>query len=174
MNKEDQRITFRMTGKAKDNLDHYCSMTGQKPSEVARSGIAMLMGPYLNSFVGQVSDNSRARTRLTNKDISKDISSCQTKEKNKSGDIQAWFKKFWLICKNRKFPERVIKTIKDKWEVLKEKDPEDAGQKYNEYCRSEGERTRNYKDPNSWLNDGGYDNEADETNQDVGMNWDVE
>jgi hypothetical protein len=180
-----------MTGKAKDNLDLYCEMTGQKPSEVARAGIALLMGPYLNSFVGQVSDrcqtkegdkkvpvvrqvsdNPHVRPRVDRLDLSNDKSSCRTEEKKK--EVQTWFKAFWLICENRKFPDRVNRTIKDRWDILKERDPAELGRIYNEYCQAESGRGREYKHPNSWLNDGGYDNEVDKTNENGGMDWDVE
>lgn len=186
-----ERITFRMTGKSKDNLDQYCEMTGQKPSEVARAGIALLMGPYLNSFVGQasdtcqtngdgkkvpivghLSDNPRVRTRSRDLDLSKDKSSCRTEEIKKQA--QSWFKAFWVICENRQFPERVVRTIKEKWEILQERDPEEVARKYNRYCKDEARQTRTYKQPNSWLNDGGYDNEADEIEESGDMNWDVE
>ncbi len=68
----------------------------------------------------------------------------------------------------------VVRTIKEKWEILQERDPEEVARKYNRYCKDEARQTRTYKQPNSWLNDGGYDNEADEIEESGDMNWDVE
>lgn len=167
---EDQRITFRMSGSAKQNMDLYCEMTGQKPSEVARAGIALLMGPYLSSFVGHLSDNSHVRTRLTNIDLSKDKSSCPTKDKN--SEVQKWFKAFWVYVDNQMFGDRVIKTIKDKWNELKELDPAELGRRYTAYCNEEARKGREFSHPNAWLSGGGYKNEQS-NHEEGGLDYDV-
>ena len=48
---DGQRITFRLSDEAKHNLDCYCMLTGQKPAEVVRAGIAQIMAPYIGQIM---------------------------------------------------------------------------------------------------------------------------
>jgi hypothetical protein len=178
------RISFRLSPEALMNLQSFCSATGKKPSEIARAGLEIYMaqcGWRIQSNVGQVSDrcrtngktkkvpnvgqvsdNPRVRTRDTNLDLSKDKSSSPTNEKKNA--VQSWFKKFWVNCDNKMFPKRVIKTISENWDELKELAPDRLADQYNKYCNDEAMKVREYKHPNSWLNDGGYENEISENN----------
>ena len=125
-----------------------------------------MMGPWQNSFVGHTSDNSHAPARVNNIDLSKDKSSCPTK-----GETQKWFKSFWVHVENQMFEDRVIKTIKDKWEDLKSKDPAELGKQYTDYCNAEVMKNRQYSHPNAWLAGGGYNNKSKE--EEGGMHYDI-
>lgn len=164
--------SYRLNETAFLRLETFCELTGMKKSEVVKAAIAQFIAPTLGTTnVVQAHYNPHARTRLTNIDLSKDKSRCTTTQEKKD-EVQAWFKAFWNICENRQFAERVVKTISEKWDILKEKDPEECGEKYNEYCNTEAMEGRNYKHPNSWINDGGYDNEVKQ--DDGGLAYDVE
>ena len=187
------RISFRLSPEALANLQSFCSATGKKPSEIARAGLEIYMAQcgwriqsnvgHLSDTcrtnsetkkvpnVGQVSDNPRVRTRDTKLDLSKDKSSSPTKEKK--NEVQLWFKKFWVNCDNKMFPKRVIKTISENWDELRELAPDRLANQYNKYCNDEAMKTREYKQPNSWLNDGGYENEINESNV-GGIAYDIE
>ena len=69
-----------------------------------------------------------------------------------------------MNCDNKMFPKRVIKTISENWDELRELAPDRLANQYNKYCNDEAMKTREYKQPNSWLNDGGYENEINESN----------
>lgn len=187
------RISFRLSPEALANLQAFTQATGKKPSEVARAGLEIYMaqcGWRIQSNVGQVSDrcrtngetekapnvgqvsdNPHARTRHNILDLSKDKSSSPTNEKKEL--VQIWFKSFWVNCDNKMFPKRVIKTISENWDDLEEMCPKEVAERYNEYCNQEAMKTREYKHPNSWLNDGGYENEINESNS-GGMAYDIE
>ena len=187
------RISFRLSPEALMNLQSFCSATGKKPSEVARAGLEIYMaqcGWRIQSNVGQVSDrcqtngetkkapnvgqvsdNPHARTRHNKLDLSKDKSSSPTNEKKEL--VQIWFKSFWVNCDNKMFPKRVVKTISENWDDLEEICPKEVAERYNEYCNQEAMKTREYKHPNSWLNDGGYENEINESNSGE-MAYDIE
>lgn len=174
------RISFRLSPEALLNLKAFVEATGKKPSEIARAGLEIYMaqcGWRIQSNVGQVSDKCRTNKRTkkvsnvgqvsdnprvhagdTNLDLSKDKSSCPTNKKKEL--VQSWFKKFWVHCDNKVFPKRVIKTISENWEDLERLAPDSVANKYNDYCNGEAMKTKHYKEPNSWLNDGGYENES--------------
>jgi hypothetical protein len=189
------RISFRLSPEALFNLQAFTKATGKKPSEIARAGLEIYMaqcgwriqsnvGQVSDSCptnkrvkkvpnVGQVSDNPRVHAGDTNLDLSKDKSSSPTN--NKKILVQSWFKKFWVHCDNNLFPKRVIKTISENWEDLKGLAPESVAKKYNAYCNGEAMKNKHYKEPNSWLNDGGYENEIKEENNNGGdLAYDIE
>ena len=164
--------SYRLNETAFLRLETFCDLTGMKKSEVVKAAIAQFIAPTLGTAnVVHMNYNPHVRTQLYNIDLSKDKSRCSTTQEKKD-EVQTWFKAFWNICENRQFAERVVKTISDKWEILKDKCPEECAEKYNEYCNTEAMRGREYKHPNSWINDGGYDNET-KTN-DGGLAYDVE
>ena len=137
----------------------------RKKSEVVKAALAQFIAPTLgNSFAPQVKVKAYSSPRESRLEKPKD---------KKKEEIQQWFKKFWYVCENKQFAERVVKTIGDKWEILKDKDPAECADKYNEYCNYEGAQERRYKQPNSWINDGGYDNEIMKK-QEGGMSYDIE
>ena len=96
-----------------------------------------------------------------------------TESKNedaKKEETHAWFQAFWEVCKNQQFARRVVKTIRQNWDALENLDPKIVADKYNEHFHEKG----NYaKHPNSWLNDGGYDNVVDNSVSTHGLNFDV-
>lgn len=172
MSEKTYPSSYRLNETAKLRLDAFCELTGMKPSEVVKASIAQFIAPTMgNTNVVPTDYNPHARTRLNNIDLSKDKSRCTTTQEKKD-EVQDWFKKFWVVCEDKQFAERVVRTISDKWEILKDKNPEVCGEKYNDYCNTEAMRGREYKHPNSWLNDGGYDNEAKTDNG--GLAYDVE
>lgn len=152
--------SFRLNGTANARLEAFCELTGMRCSEVVKAAIAQFVAPTLGNT------NVVMHARTEKKEDQKPIM--------KKNEIQSWFKSFWNVCDNRVFAERVVKTISDKWEKVKDKCPEECGEKYNSYCNSEAMKGREYKHPNSWINDGGYDNEMDKTNTDGGLAYDVE
>ena len=184
------RISFRLSPEALANLQAFTQATGKKPSEIARAGLEIYMaqcGWRIQSNlsdmcqtngraekvpnVGHVSDNSHARTCDTNLDLSKDKSSSPTDDKKQA--VQVWFKKFWVNCDTKMFPKRVVKTISDHWEDLSELCPEETCDKFNDYCRKQELKGRHPKHPNSWLTDGGYENETNEDTE-GGLAYDIE
>jgi len=173
MSEKSYPSSYRLNETAFLRLETFCELTGMKKSEVVKAAIAQFIAPTLGtSNVVQAHYNPHARTRLYNIDLSKDKSRCSTTQ-DKKEEVQTWFKAFWSVCENRQFAERVVKTISDKWDILKEKDPEECGEKYNEYCNTEAMEGRTYKHPNSWINDGGYDNEAKKI-EDGGLAYDYD
>lgn len=135
-------------------LDKYCELSGLDASEVARAAIAQFIAPALQGVQVVVQDSVQEK-------------------KPKSNEAQDFFKAFWSVVEKRLFPNRVVKTIKDHWSSLKEFNAEELGQKYNEYCEAEELAGRESCHPNSWLANGGYENENKENKQN-GPAWDVE
>ena len=166
--------SFRLTEIANNRLLMFCEMTGMNKSEVVKAAISQFIAPTLqNANVIPPSYNPRVRTRVDNNIISKDIMNCNTESKNKDAkkeETHAWFQAFWEVCKNQQFARRVVKTIRLNWDVLAKLDPKIVADKYNEHFHAKG----NYaKHPNSWLNDGGYDNVIDNSVSTHGLNFDV-
>ena len=156
MGKQTYPKSFRLTATALARLEAYCEISGLDASEVARAAIAQFIAPALQGV------------------------SIDTKEEKATGssdsdgqERQEFFKEFWGEVKDRQFPKRVIKTIKDHWKDLKELDADNLGRMYNEYCEAEELAGRTYCHPNSWLANGGYENESSKK-QDGGIAWDVE
>ena len=164
--------SFRLNNTANARLEAFCELTGMKCSEVVKAAIAQFIAPTLgNANVVQAHYNPRVGARVDNLDLSKDKSRCSTTQEKK--DLtQSWFKSFWGVCENSQYPERVNKTIKEKWEILKDRDPQEVAEAYNIYCNTEAMKGREYKHPNSWLTDGGYDNEI--KSDAGGLEYDVE
>lgn len=159
--------SFRLNGTANARLEAFCELTGMRCSEVVKAAIAQFVAPTLGNTVMPVRAQKEQASPTEFHPSRQDAIM-------RNDEIQSWFKSFWRICDNRVFAERVIKTIKDKWEKIYDKCPEECGEKYNSYCNSEAMKGREYKHPNSWINDGGYDNEMDKTNTDGGLAYDVE
>ena len=161
MSDKSYPTSFRLNETAYLRLESFCHLTGMRKSEVVKAALAQFIAPTLG--------NTNVQTAVTHYNP-KNETRCATSDKK--SDVQAWFKAFWVICEDKQFPERVVRTIGDKWDIIKEKDPEACGEKYNDYCNTEAMRGREYKHPNSWLNDGGYDNETKTDNG--GLAYDVE
>jgi len=166
--------SFRLTEIANARLLMFCKMTGMNKSEVVKAAISQFIAPTLqNTNVIPLSDKPRAHTCVDNIIISKDIMNCNTETKNKDAkkeETHAWFQAFWEVCKNQQFARRVVKTIRLNWDDLSQLDPKIVADKYNEHFHAKG----NYaKHPNSWLNDGGYDNHVDNSVSTHGLNFDV-
>lgn len=154
MGKVTHPKSFRLTSQALARLNAYCELSGLDASEVARAAIAQFIAPALQGVTIEVKSKEPIKDDLT-------------------APTQAWFKTFWDDIKYHKvFPKRVIKTIKDNWEDLKEYDPSDLQNKYNQYCESEELAGREFCHPNSWLANAGYENEKTENNS--GLAWDDE
>jgi len=172
------RISFRLPPEGQRNLDAFIKATGKKASEIARAGLEIYMAQcgwrigqnvgqvsdvcqtnesYQNvPPVGQVSDNPHVRTRSRALDLSKDKSSSTQKE------IDNWFRLFWVKCELKVYPERIKKSIKERWSDLSDQDPSEVADKYNSYCSSQTSNNREKPHPNSWLSGGGYLNEEEQ------------
>ena len=153
MGKVTHPKSFRLTTQALARLNAYCDLSGLDASEVARAAIAQFIAPALQG----VSIDTTEPKKVENVD---------------SAEMQVWFKAFWEVCQNKQFPKRVIKTIKDNWGDLTKFDAEELGNQYNRYCEKEEMESRYPCHPNSWLANGGYENE--DKKQDSGIAWDAE
>ena len=148
--------SFRLNAQAKARLDKFCYLSGLDASEVARAAIAQFIAPTLQGIQVVVQESVQLK-----------------EEPAKLDETQAFFKAFWKVVANRLFPNRVVKTIKDHWEELKDIDAEELGKKYNEYCEAEEVTGRTPCHPNSYIANGGYKNEIKENKQ-GGPAWDIE
>jgi len=174
MSVEEESVTmsFRISLVARDRIRYYCDLNGMKASEVIKASIAQFISPCLVNYdrnTRVIQNDVPTRARHNNLDLSKDKSSRNTEQKQ---EIQKWFKKFWVYCENKKMPDRVNKTIKEKWNVLKDMCPQETALKYNDYCNKEAMCDRKYCEPNSWLAGGGYDSE-EEVKKEEGMDYDI-
>lgn len=165
---ESVTMSFRISPIARDRMKYYCHLNGMKVSELIKASVSQFIAPSLvnydcNTRVIQNDDPTRARHN--NLDLSKDKSSRNTEH-------QKWFKKFWVFCENKKMPDRVNKTIKEKWNALKDMCPQETALKYNDYCNKEAMNDRKYCDPNSWISGGGYNNE-EEVQREEGLKYDI-
>jgi len=166
--------SFRLNEIANARLMTFCELTGMNKSEVVKAAISQFIAPTLqNANVIPPSYNPRVHACVDNINISKDILCCNTtlsKKETQKEETHAWFRAFWEVCKNQQFARRVVKTIRHNWDALAELDPKIVADKYNQHFREKG----NYaKHPNSWLNDGGYDNVIDNSVSTHGLNFDV-
>lgn len=166
--------SFRLNEIANARLMTFCELTGMNKSEVVKAAISQFIAPTLqNANVIPPSYNPRVHACVDNINISKDILCCNTtpsKKETQKEETHAWFQAFWEVCKNQQFARRVVKTIRHNWDALENLDPKIVADKYNEHFREKG----NYaKHPNSWLNDGGYDNVVDNSVSTHGLNFDV-
>ena len=166
--------SFRLNESANARLMLFCELTGMRKSEVVKAAISQFIAPTIqNANVIPPYYNPRAHTCVDNVIISKDIMKNNTEVKNKDAkkeETHAWFQAFWEVCKNQQFARRVVKTIRQNWDALAELDPKIVADKYNQHFHEKG----NYaKHPNSWLNDGGYDNHVDNSVSTHGLNFDV-
>jgi len=166
--------SFRLSEMAHARFVQFCEMTGMNKSEVVKAAISQFIAPTLqNAHVIPPSYNPRAHARDNNINISKDILCCNTtrskKDKEKE-ETHAWFQAFWEVCKNQQFARRVVKTIRLNWKDLSQLNPKECAEKYNLHFHEKG----NYaKHPNSWLNDGGYENVVNNSVSTHGLNFDV-
>lgn len=147
--------SFRLTPTALARLNAYCELSGLDASEVARAAIAQFIAPALQG-VTITQTPHKPHTNPTQQDE----------------DTQPWFKAFWPNVRNKQFPKRVSKTIKDNWAELKGLDPVSLANKYNNYCDAEELAGREFCHPNSWLANGGYENEQREDGS--GIEYDYE
>ena len=166
--------SFRLNESANARLMLFCELTGMRKSEVVKAALSQFIAPTIqNANVIPPYYNPRVHACVDNNIISKDIMNCNTepkKEDAKKEETHAWFQAFWEVCKNQQYARRVVKTIRHNWDALAELDPKIVADKYNEHFSLKG----NYaKHPNSWLNDGGYDNEVSNSVTSHGLNFDI-
>lgn len=85
-----------------------------------------------------------------------------------------WAIIFWDNIKKVGFKEKVIKAVGDGWDDLKDLDPKELAEKYNNYCDAEQLEGKTFCHPNSWLANKGYEN--NEVNEQKGNSpdWDIE
>lgn len=150
---DGQRITFRLSDEAKHNLDCYCMLTGQKPAEVVRAGIAQIMAPY----IGQIMATPRPV-------VQEPVQVEETKnrlEDDTETERKSYQKTFIASVANCKFPPRIAKAIKEQWEAIQESQipAEILAELYGEYCRVEKSAGREHCHPNSWITNHGWLNE---------------
>ena len=153
-------MSFRLNPVARGRLDDFCELTGMKPSEVAKAGIAQFIAPTLNCNTRVLHSEPRA----TNKEIeSKDSISGELAAHKKR--IQDYTKEFWDACGNQQYYPRVIKAIGDHWKALQEwDDPKKLAAVYNAYCNLQSDHGLTPPHPNSWIASHGFNNKTEDSN----------
>lgn len=160
MGKVTHPKSFRLTTHALARLNAYCELSGLDASEVARAAIAQFIAPALQGVSIEC-----VKTQMTQPEP---VAQSKLPE-----GMQEWFKAFWAGVENKQFPKRVIKAIKDNWSDLKDFDPTELQEKYNRYCEAEQLADRYPCHPNSWIANGGYENDNKKQNT-GGIAWDAE
>ena len=156
---ESKPMSFRLNSVARDRLEDFCELTGMRPSEVAKAGIAQFIAPTLNCNTRVLHSEPRA----TNKEIESKDSIGGDAERHKE-EILAYTKSFWDACNNKQYYPRVIKALGDHWEALGERTATDLAASYNAYCSSQSDNGLTPPHPNSWICSHGFLNSTEDSN----------
>ena len=157
-------MSYRLNAAAKARLQTFCDLTGMKPSEVVKAAISQFIATTL-----QNTNCSPQRLQSTDsrahecKGISESKDSLE-KVVSKKADAQEFFKVFWPDIKSKKFPERVVRAVREQWGALEAwgRGPEEAARLYNEYLKTEAAKGRETCHPNAWIAGHGFLNEEED------------
>lgn len=186
------KVQFTVKGMAAQSLRMAIEMSGQKATELAKNATMSEVRKWIKvsptgdfnlsflpdsentqvSSTGDLEPLPRVRGQVDDNLLSKDNSLEETcgSEKKHSPQHQ-FFQGFIGTINNRKFPERISKTIKDKWDAIVESGltSRELGEAYNTYVNECKLDDSKFCHPNSWISDKGWENESKEVaNEPVG------
>lgn len=179
------KVTFTLKGVAAQSFRMACEQSSQKACDFAKSASMQEVRKWLKvssgypvqetspfisenpqvSCGGELEASPRVRTQVDSINLSKDKCLEET-------CVKDFFKTFIGSINDLKFPERISKVIKLKWDSITEsgltaKEMADAYNDYVAECRKDDSK---FCHPNSWINDNGWENQKSKevTNAPVG------
>ncbi|MBL18699.1 MAG: hypothetical protein CMC82_02570 [Flavobacteriaceae bacterium] len=172
---DNLKVTFTLRGPSVISFQKACELSGLKACDFAKSASVSEMRKWMKTTdfqkveVSSTGDLPRTRTGQ----VEDNLLSSDNKD-DTSLEVNKFFRAFVGNINEKLFPERISKTIKENWSKIKDSgfSAVEMADKYNAYCRDGKKKTQNYKQPNSWLTDGGWANEIKEENDGLEHNYD--
>ena len=169
------KVTFTLRGQSAESFKMACEMSGLKACDFAKSASVsemrkwMKLGNFENTQVSPTGDFPIVRAEDTTDNL--------LSEDNKdevSSSIHKYFKGFVANLNEIKFPERIHRTIKEHWGRIIESglSASEMAESYNEYIADSRRTNDKYKQANSWIVDGGWQNETKEVSDEPVGNYD--
>lgn len=168
------KVTFTLRGVAAQTLKMACEQSSQKACDLAKNATMQEVRKWIKvsprsllqetplivsenpqvSSTGDLEALPRASVQVDNINLSKDKCLEET-------CVREFFVTFIGLIHEKKFPERVSKIIKDKWESIVESGltAKEMAESYNDYvadCKNDDSK---FCHPNSWINDKGWENQ---------------
>ena len=159
------KVTFTLRGQSAEAFKMACEMSGLKACDFAKSASVsemrkwMKLGSFTNTQVSSTGDFPIVRAEDTTDNL--------LSEDNKdevSSSIHKYFKAFVANLNEIMFPERIHRTIKEHWGRIIESglSASEMADSYNDYIADSRRSNDKYKQANSWIVDGGWQNETKE------------
>lgn len=154
-------INVRLSEEAHNRVLDYCKIAGMKKAELMRCAAAYYIAQCM-PICNKTEIPSHVRGSLSESFNYNTYAVGNKPSNNGSNEVQLFFKEFWVKVKNQYFPERVVATIKNHWDSLKEwgGNPSQLAQLYNDYCAVERNKGREFAHPNAWLAGHGWLNDS--------------
>jgi hypothetical protein len=169
------KVTFTLRGLSAESFKKACEISGLKACDFAKSASVsemrkwMKLGDFQNAQVSSTGDFAITCAGDTTDNL--------LSEDNKdevSSSIHNFFKAFVANLNEIKFPERIHRTIKEHWKRITESglSASEMAESYNEYIADSKRTNDKYKQANSWIVDGGWQNETKEVSDEPVGNYD--